>query len=92
MRFVRGGPAYEAGLNVDDEIIALDEDRILRLEDDLRGRLPGTEVSVLVARRRRLLRVPVTLGRPQYPERRTKIAPRRALAQRRNLEALLTPR
>jgi predicted metalloprotease with PDZ domain len=60
----RGTPAFEAGLNVDDEIVAIDDFRVRA--DQLQSRLekyqPGQRVSVLVARRDQLLRVPVTLG------------------------------
>jgi predicted metalloprotease with PDZ domain len=49
---------------VDDEILAIDDVRVRA--DGLAGRLdqyrPGDKVSVLVARRDRLLRLDVTLG------------------------------
>ena len=61
----RGTPAHQAGVNVDDEILAIDDFRVR--VDGLPARLdqyqPGRAVTLLVARRDELLRLPVTLGR-----------------------------
>ncbi|MGE4055597.1 MAG: M61 family metallopeptidase [Vicinamibacterales bacterium] len=60
----RGTPAAAGGLDVDDEIIAIDDFRVRA--DQLQNRLeryrPGQRVEVLVARRDQLMRIPVTLG------------------------------
>lgn len=60
----RGTPAAAAGLDVDDEIIAIDDFRVRA--DQLQNRLeryrPGQRVEVLAARREQLIRIPVTLG------------------------------
>ena len=60
----RGTPAIDAGLNVDDEILAIDDLRVRA--DGLNARLDqykaGDKVSVLVARRDRLMKFDVTLG------------------------------
>ena len=60
----RGTPAYDAGLNTDDEILAIDGVRVRA--DGLGARLeqyrPGDRVQVLVARRDRLTPIDVTLG------------------------------
>mgnify|MGYP006266608289 CR=1 FL=1 len=60
----RGTPAIDAGLNVDDEILAIDDLRVRA--DGLNARLDqykaGDKVSVLVARRDRLMKLDVTLG------------------------------
>jgi predicted metalloprotease with PDZ domain len=60
----RGTPAYEAGLNVDDEILAIDDFRVRA--DQLPTRLdqykPSDMVTVLVARREQLIRLDVRLG------------------------------
>ena len=66
----RGTPGIDAGLNVDDEIIAIDDVRVRA--DGLAARLdqykPGDKIAVLVARRDRLMKLDVTLaadpGRP----------------------------
>lgn len=66
----RETPAYAAGINVDDEILAIDDIRVS--PDGLAARLeqykPGDKIQLLVARRDRLTRLAVTLapepGRP----------------------------
>ena len=57
----RDTPARTAGLNVDDEILAIDEFRVRadRLENRLEQYKPGDTVSMLVARRDQLLRLDV---------------------------------
>jgi predicted metalloprotease with PDZ domain len=64
----RGTPAFEAGLNVDDEILAIDDFRVRA--DQLPARLdlykPGDTVTLLVARREVLNRVEVRLA-PEPP-------------------------
>jgi predicted metalloprotease with PDZ domain len=63
---LRDTPAHIAGLNVDDEILAIDEYRIkpstwpTRLEQYE----VGDTIDLLVARRERLLRFPLVLGAP----------------------------
>lgn len=55
----RGTPGFDAGLNVGDEIIAIDDDR-LRAEvwrDRMEHYRPGDKVSVLISRRDRLMRL-----------------------------------
>jgi predicted metalloprotease with PDZ domain len=60
----RGTPAYDAGFNVDDEILAIDQSRVSG--DQLSARLqtyrPGQRVAVLVARQDALRTLDVTLG------------------------------
>ncbi|HEX8030124.1 MAG TPA: PDZ domain-containing protein [Vicinamibacterales bacterium] len=60
----RGTPGLDAGLNVDDEILAIDDVRVRA--DGLAARLdqykPGDKISVTVARRDRLMKIDVTLG------------------------------
>jgi predicted metalloprotease with PDZ domain len=61
----RDTPAHTAGLNVDDEIVAIDDVRVRA--DGLSSRLeqyrPGDKVTLVVARRDRLTRLEVVLGR-----------------------------
>jgi predicted metalloprotease with PDZ domain len=68
----RGTPAYAGGVNAGDEILAIDDFRIL--PDDLDTRLaayrPGRTVVLLVSRRDELKRLDVTLG-PVPPDRWT---------------------
>ncbi|HWN67072.1 MAG TPA: PDZ domain-containing protein, partial [Haliangium sp.] len=73
----RETPAHAAGVNVDDEILAIDEQRVpaAGLDELLRYYAPGAEVTVLVARRGRLRRVPVTLGEKPTARWRLELAP-----------------
>ena len=60
----RGTPAFEAGLNVEDEIVGVDDFRVQA--DQWSSRLeqyrPGDAISLLVARRGRFERLTATLG------------------------------
>ena len=60
----RGTPGLDAGLNVDDEIIAIDDVRVRA--DGLAARLgqykPGDKITVTVARRDRLMKLYLALG------------------------------
>lgn len=62
-RIQRDSPAYRAGLNVDDEWIALND---FRVGNDWNDRLmlhqPGDEVQLLISRRNKLMRLPVRLS------------------------------
>ena len=60
----RGTTAHEAGLNVDDEILAIDDYRVRadRLENRLEQYRPGDRVTVMVARREQLMRFELTLA------------------------------
>ena len=59
----RDTPALEAGLNVDDEILAIDDFRVRadRLDNRLEQYRPGDQVTLLVARREQLMRLDLTL-------------------------------
>ncbi|HEX5716204.1 MAG TPA: PDZ domain-containing protein [Thermoanaerobaculia bacterium] len=60
----RETPAYEAGLNVGDELIAVGDYRVPPdgWKDRLRAYRPGQKDALLVARRERLVRLPVVFG------------------------------
>lgn len=60
----RNAPADTFGLNVDDEILAIDDFRVRpdRWDNRLEQYRPGDNVSFLVARREQLVRIPVTFG------------------------------
>ena len=68
----RGTPAIDAGLNPGDEIVAIDDFRILpdQFEKRLESYRPGRKVTLLVARREELKRLSVTLGE-EPPDRWT---------------------
>jgi predicted metalloprotease with PDZ domain len=89
----RGTPAHEAGLNVDDELIAIGDFRLplSGLAERLAKYRPGETVSLLVSRRERLLRIEATLGRA--PENRWSIEldPAAGAEQKQHLEVWLAP-
>ena len=60
----RDSPAFTAGLNVDDEIIAIDDIRVRadRLASRLEQYAPGDRVTMLIARRDQILRLEVTFA------------------------------
>lgn len=87
----RGTPGYGAGFNVGDEILAIDDYRVL--PEAWRSRLDlyaaGDEVAVLVARRERLLRLDARFGeRPPAGWRLQPVASP-SPAQERRLDAWL---
>ena len=66
----RGTPGEASGINVGDEIVALDDYRVTAGQWDSRGDLyqPGDTVSVLVARRDALKRFDLKLGPVEIPQ------------------------
>jgi predicted metalloprotease with PDZ domain len=87
----RGTPAHDAGLNVDDEILAIDDLRVRpgELETRLRQYGPGQKVTVLVARRERLLRVDVTLGTEPSASWQLEVQPEATAEQKARLDTWL---
>ena len=87
----RGTPAFEAGLNPGDEILAIDDFRVLpdKLDDRLQSYSPGQKVTLLVARRDELKRLTIALGAD--PGHAWQLVPRQNAtpAQRGHLEAWL---
>ena len=80
----RDGPASAAGLNVDDEIIAIDEIRVRA--DQLTPRLdqyrPGDRVKLLVARREQLMTIELAFGVEPARQWRLEVNPAAGAAQR----------
>ena len=85
----RGTPAIDAGLNVDDEILAIDDVRVRA--DGLAARLdqykPGDKVTLLVARREKLTRIDVTLGAEPGRAWRLEVSPTATAEQKARLTA-----
>lgn len=83
----RGTPGYDAGLNVDDEVLAIDDVRVR--PDGLPARLeqynPGDSVSVLVARRDRVMRINLKLGVEPGRAWRLEMAPNATDAQKQRV-------
>ena len=87
----RDTPAYSAGVNVDDEIVAIDDVRVRA--DGLAARLeqytPGQRISLLVSRRERLTKLEVTLGTEPNRPWRLEVSPTATGAQKYRLIAWL---
>ena len=87
----RGTPAYEAGLNVDDEILAINDFRVRA--DQFATRLdqykPSDTITVLIARREQLQRLDVRLGSEPPREWRLEIDPNATSEQVRQRERWL---
>ena len=89
----RDTPAFAAGLNVDDEIIAIDDFRVRA--DQLTARLdqyrPGDSVVLLVARRDQLIRLPVQFKAEPARQWRLEVNPAATDAQQRQRARWLQP-
>ena len=89
----RDGPAAAAGLNVDDEIIALGDFRVRA--DQLPQRLdqykPGDQIRLLVARRDQLMTIELTFGTEPARQWRLEVDPAGAETQQRQRDRWLKP-
>lgn len=87
----RGTAAYDSGINVDDEIVALDEFRVR--PDQWEGRLEtfreGATVSVLAARREELMRFTLKVGPPPVDEWELRVLPDATPEQQRRRQSWL---
>jgi predicted metalloprotease with PDZ domain len=87
----RGTPAYQAGVNVGDEILAIGDYRVPpeSWAERLKAYRPGERATLLVARRERLTRLPVVFG--EKPPRRWKLEvdPKATAEQKAHLAAWL---
>jgi predicted metalloprotease with PDZ domain len=93
----RETPAYESGLNVGDEILAIGDYRVPPdgLETRLKNYRPKEKTTLLVARRERLTRLPVTFGEKPRPRWKLEPLPNATAEQKAHLDAwlgtLITP-
>jgi len=87
----RGTPAYQAGVNAGDEILAIGDYRVPpdAWTERLKAFRPGERATLLLARRERLTRLPVTFG--EKPARRWKleVEPKATAEQTAHLAAWL---
>jgi predicted metalloprotease with PDZ domain len=88
----RHTPGWEYGFNVDDEILAIDDYRLRPEQWDARLEQyrPGEQVSVLVARRDRLLRLNVTFAAEPLKRWKLEVHPAATAAQRTCFTAWLS--
>ena len=89
----RDTPALAAGLNVDDEILAIDDYRVRadRLDNRLDQYRPGDKVVLLVARREQLLRLELTFGTEPARAWRLEVNPSASEAQQSSRGRWLNP-
>jgi predicted metalloprotease with PDZ domain len=85
---MRGGAAEAAGLSSGDELLAVDDWRVRRLDDAQRLMPPGAPAKLLLSRDQRLLTLPVTLPKEDATPGAVVLAPdakapRAALALRK---------
>jgi predicted metalloprotease with PDZ domain len=89
----RETPAHEAGVNVADEILAIDDFRIPPGADGLKERLksyrPGEKALLVVARRERLTRLPVIFAEKPRPRWKLEALPKATQEQKAHLTAWL---
>ncbi len=90
-RVPRGTPAFDAGLNVDDEILAIGDYRVRgdQLATRLENYRPGDRVTILVARRDKLTSLDLTFGEPPVVWQ-LEIKPDAGSAQKHHLDSWLT--
>ena len=88
----RDSAAWAAGINVGDELIALNDHRI---GSDLAAAIqrfsPGDTIRVLLSRRGRIRSIHVELGQAQEASWTLELDPQASATQRRNLESWLGP-
>jgi predicted metalloprotease with PDZ domain len=89
----RDGPALAAGINVDDEILAIDDFRVRadRWDNRLEQYKPGDKVTLLVARREQLTRLELTFGSEAPRQWRLEVDPASSDAQRQQFSRWLQP-
>ena len=89
----RDGPAAAAGLNVDDEIIAIDDFRVRadQLAQRLENYKPGDKVRLLVARRDQLMTIALEFGTEPGRQWRLEVDPAATETQQRQRARWLTP-
>jgi predicted metalloprotease with PDZ domain len=87
----RHTPAWEAGVNVDDEILAIDDYRVRpeQWDNRLEQYRPGEQASLLLARRERLLRCNITFASEPPKPWKLEVHPEASAAQRERLATWL---
>lgn len=85
----RDTPGYAAGLNFGDEILAIDDYRVPPdgWKERLKAFRPGQKATLLVARRERILHLPVTFGEEPRQTWKLEADPAATAEQKARLEA-----
>ena len=92
-RVYRGSPSDAAGLNVDDELVALDGFRLTAdaWPDRLGMYQPGQELELLISRRGRIKQLMICLGRKPAHNWQLELDPAATSTSRENLNQWLRP-
>ena len=92
-RVLRGTPAFAAGLNVDDEILAMDGFRVRadQLSAQLGRYQPGDEVALLVSRRDELMTIEAVFGTEPPRQWRFEVSPDATDTQQQQRDRWLQP-
>ncbi|MGH9361275.1 MAG: M61 family metallopeptidase [Thermoanaerobaculia bacterium] len=87
----RGTPGHQAGVNVEDEILAVGGYRVPpdKLDERLKAFRPGDKTELLVARRERLVPLAVVLGEKPGERWRLEVDPNATAEQAARLDAWL---
>ena len=90
-RVLRDSPAYASGFNPDDEIVAVDDFRVLasKWSTRLKQYKPGDRIRILVSRREKLLELPVTFAAPPSKKWRLELSKTATEEQKKRLRAWL---
>lgn len=92
-RVYRGSPSDAAGLNVDDELVALDGFRLTAdaWPDRLGMYQPGQELELLISRRGRIKQLTICLGRKPVHNWQLELDPAATSASKENLNQWFRP-
>lgn len=90
-KVLRDAPAFEAGLNVDDEILAIDQYRVTNgnWSARLKQYQPGESVEVMIARREQIERLRLVFGEAPADSWKLSVAKEPSDSQKRQLKAWL---
>ena len=90
-KVLRDAPAFEAGLNVDDEILAIDQYRVTasNWSTRLKQYQPGESVEVMIARREHIERLRLVLGEEPAASWKLSVTKEPSDAQKQQLKTLL---
>jgi len=90
-KVLRDSPAFEAGLNVDDEILAIDQYRVTNgnWSTRLKQYQPGESVEVMIARREQIERLRLVFGEAPADSWKLAVAKEPSDAQKQQLKTWL---
>lgn len=90
-KVLRDSPAFEAGLNVDDEVLAIDQYRVTNgnWSTRLKQYQPGESVEFMIARREQIERLRLVFGEAPADSWKLSVAKEPSDAQQRQLKAWL---